>query len=59
VKTHGYILVLLLDSRLRENSGRKGSHIKRIFVDVVRPFLTAIPIVKELLALEILWVVRK
>jgi ubiquinone/menaquinone biosynthesis C-methylase UbiE len=38
---------------------KRGFKYKRLFVDVVRPFLAAIPIVRELLALEILWVVKK
>jgi ubiquinone/menaquinone biosynthesis C-methylase UbiE len=37
---------------------KKGFKYKRLFVDVVRPFLATIPIMRELLALEILWVAR-
>jgi SAM-dependent methyltransferase len=37
---------------------RRGFKYKRLFVDVVRPFLATVPIVRELLALEILWVAR-
>lgn len=32
---------------------------KRLFVDVGRPILATIPVVRELLALEILWVIKK
>jgi SAM-dependent methyltransferase len=38
---------------------KKGFTYKRLFVDVVRPFLASVPIVREFLALEILWVVQK
>jgi SAM-dependent methyltransferase len=37
---------------------RRGFKYKRLFVDVVRPFLATMPIMRELLALEILWVAR-
>jgi SAM-dependent methyltransferase len=38
---------------------KRGFKYKRLFVDVSRPFLATIPIMRELLALEILWVVKK
>jgi SAM-dependent methyltransferase len=38
---------------------KRGLKYKRSFVDVGRPFLATIPVVRELLALEILWVVKK
>ena len=37
----------------------RGFKYKRLFVDVVRPFLATMPVVRELLALEILWIVKK
>jgi ubiquinone/menaquinone biosynthesis C-methylase UbiE len=38
---------------------KRGFKYKRLFVDVGRPFLATIPAVREFLALEILWVVKK
>jgi ubiquinone/menaquinone biosynthesis C-methylase UbiE len=38
---------------------KRGFKYKRLYVDVSRPFLATIPIMRELLALEILWVVKK
>ncbi len=38
---------------------KRGFKYKRLFVDVRRPFLATIPVVREFLALEILWVVKK
>lgn len=38
---------------------KRGFKYKRLFVDVGRPFLAAIPAMREFLALEILWVVKK
>jgi len=38
---------------------KRGFKYKRLFVDVVRPFLATMPVVRELLALEILWIVKK
>jgi SAM-dependent methyltransferase len=38
---------------------KRGFKYKRLFVDVGRPFLATIPVVREFLALEILWVVKK
>jgi SAM-dependent methyltransferase len=38
---------------------KRGFEYKRLFVDVGRPFLATIPVVREFLALEILWIVKK
>jgi len=38
---------------------KRGFKYKRLFVDVGRPFLATIPVAREFLALEILWVVKK
>jgi SAM-dependent methyltransferase len=38
---------------------KRGFIYKRLFVDVVRPFFAMIPILREFLSLEILWIVRK
>lgn len=38
---------------------KRGFRYKRIFVDIGRPYLAKIPVLKELLALEILWVIQK
>lgn len=38
---------------------KRGFRYKRNFVDVGRPYLAHVPIVKELFALEILWVIKK
>jgi SAM-dependent methyltransferase len=38
---------------------KRGFKYKRLFVDVGRPFLATIPVAREFLALEILWIVKK
>jgi SAM-dependent methyltransferase len=38
---------------------KRGFKYKRLFIDVGRPFLATIPVVRELLSLEILWVIKK
>jgi SAM-dependent methyltransferase len=38
---------------------KRGFKYKRLFADVSRPFLAIMPIMRELLALEILWVIKK
>lgn len=38
---------------------KRGFKYKRLFEDVGRPFLATIPVVREFLALEILWIVKK
>jgi SAM-dependent methyltransferase len=43
------------EKKLRE----RGFKYKRSFVDVSKPFFAKMPLIKELLALEILWVIKK
>jgi SAM-dependent methyltransferase len=38
---------------------QRGFQYRRSFVDVSKPFFAKIPLIKELLALEILWVIKK
>lgn len=51
----GLITRFSFEKKLR----KRGLGYRRRFIDVVRPYLANLPILKELLALEILWVIKR